>query len=448
MKTLFLNGLMPERHGQFIRFLGRRHRITGTRLESFRQETDLNLIPFPQDLSQVDQQRARELQRRLVEDTASLAEHLAADANLATRAPVASPDLDPETVEKILRPRVAQVLLVEAAFEAFADREPLDMVISGSDYASHARGIALAARRRKIPTLDLEHGFFFNNLTPDYLREDGNLPIFFTSEFVNLDNDLEVELTRGKLALFPDQGNTFLGLGTPIHSVANPGLSRQEARTRLELDTDRTVVAIMGSWNEARSVQKLLSSQMETIAAFDALLGSLATRPSCGGIQLVIKLHPADARAEVLPHVAAGLQEMARSHGLPHPLIKADSLPEVISSADVILAMGDSSILFDAYQLGKPSVVLYPPTPMRFQKPGWQERSTMPLLAGVSTATRDPDEAWAMAEAWLTPERQEQFARNKQEFSARYGLEFRTVEEKSERVLRWIEDHLESRAEP
>ncbi len=126
---------------------------------------------------------------------------------------------DEQYLQDTRQPKVPRLLLQEKRFRYFVQRHLVDMVISGSDYASHSRAITRAARALGIPTLDLEHGYFFTRIVPNLGRPRGKMPLIFASEFVNLDNELEVELLEGDTRNFPDQGTRFLGLGTPIDDL-------------------------------------------------------------------------------------------------------------------------------------------------------------------------------------------------------------------------------------
>lgn len=452
MSLLFLNGLMPERHGEFIRALGRRHTLAGTRLRSLTGEPGLSLIDYlddgwlaaapPATGSEAPGALDARIEARTRELAASLAADLAAtqsDAHLA-----AAPD--EREIAALVRPRVARLVQDESRFLAFAAAHPVDLVISGSDFSSHSRPIARAARRLGLPTLDLEHGFFFSRLTGDWCRVHGRMPLLFASEHVNLDNALEKELLEHEQALFPRcdaaASATFLDLGTPIGTVATQELPREQALARLGLDPSRPQVLLGGSWIEARTVNMLLGAQVDAMDLYDDLFRSLAARELGRRAQLTVKLHPADCRPDVLPGVKAAWAALARRHGLPAPLVLADSLAEAMSACDVLMTPSFSSILYDAFLMGKPSVVVLP-RHLRFgEGEAWLRDSTLPLRAGVCEATIDGEDAWRRVEAFLEPGRRERFARDREAFSRRYDLRDRPVAEKSAAILAWIERRL------
>lgn len=449
MSLLFLNGLMPERHGQFIRTLGRGHVLAGTRLEALAGDPDLRIIDYLDDRRLASSPLLVDLEANLTEQTGILADSLSADLAATSGDPRLAAPLAAREIAEVVQPRVARLLMDELRFLAFAQEHPVDMVISGSDFGSHSRVVARTARRLGIPTLDIEHGFFFSRLTGDYARVRGRMPPLFTSAFVNLDNELERQNLEHEQALFPrhhaDEDVRFLALGTPIDTVATQEMPRLEAIYALGLDPERIQVLIGGSWIEARSVQMLLGAQIDTMDLWEDLFRSLACTEFRHRLQLTIKLHPADCRPDVLPGVTAALESLAHRYGLEPPLILSDALAEALSACDVLLTLSFTSILFDAFLMGKPAVVIFPRYLHLAEGDVWLRDSTLPLQARVCEATTDGADAWRRVEAWLEPGRREQFARDREAFAQRYGLRDRPVPEKCEAILAWIEAQLAGR---
>jgi hypothetical protein len=442
LSTIFLNGLMPDRHSLFIRRLAARHTVAGTHLDGLTDLRAGRFLDYAADRDLMRSPLAEGFEGRLAEQIRILAGNLAADLRSSPVGPGPDWRLDPAFIEESLRPRVTALLTQDLRFRVFAQQHPVDLVVSGSDYASHSRVIALAARDMGLPTLNLEHGFFFNQIASEHRLPRGRMPLIFASEYVNLDNDLEKEWFEQERARFPHQDLRFLSLGTPVDSVASQALSRSEATAALGLNPDKVQVMLAGSWLEARSAQALVAAQVDTVDLYENLFRSLAADDFRHRMQLTIKLHPADARPDVLPGVVAGLADLADDCGLVRPLILSDRLPEVLGAADVVLALGYSSVLYDAFLLGKPSVAVFPRVLAHSDKPDWMTRSTAPQRAGVSVATTDGAEAWRLAQAWLEPERQRRFAADHLAFSDRYGLRQRTPTQKCDAVIGWIEQQL------
>lgn len=451
MSVLFLNGLMPERHECFIRTLGRAHTLAATRWGALAGDPTLRRLDYPDDSLLRGTPGLATLLERVDEQVRVLADSLAADLGANPLTPHAGRPLSTAEVEGLVRPRVERLLLEELRFCRFAEAHAVDMVVSGSDFASHSRLIARTARAQGIPTLDIEHGFFFSRLADEWSRVHGRMPLMFTSEYVNLDNALEVELLAREQEAFPPADPAhrvkYLGLGTPIDTVARQGLPREQALATLGLDPARLQVLLGGSWIEARSVQKLLGAQVDMMDLYEDLFRSLAASDLRDRLQLMIKLHPADTRPDVLPGVARALAALAVACGLPRPLLLADHLAEAMSACDILMATSFSSVLYDAFMMGKPSLVVFP----RYlvlgdgDGDGWRTTCTRPVQAGVCEVAADGADAWRRVAQWLEPSRRERFERDRAALSRRYGLVDRPVQEKCDAIAAWIEARLAAR---
>ena len=172
---------------------------------------------------------------------------------------------------------------------------------------------------------------------------------------------------------------------------------------------------------------------------------SLAASDLRHRMQLTIKLHPADARPDVLPGVTAAIIRLAADCGLPRPLILSDRLAEAMSACDLLMATSFSSVLYDAFMMGKPSLVVFPRYLVFSEDESWRQDCTLPLRAGVCEAAADGADAWRRAGAWSDPARRERFARDHEAFSRRYGLVDRPVQEKCDAIAAWIGSRLAGR---
>ena len=440
MKTLFINGLMLERSQVFLRHLARNFHVIGDGLKPLQAEPGMNITDPFSIAGVLTQDEAKALGERINDETQILADQLVTDIKALNAGPSENWALPQTYIDQTLRPKVSRLLKMETHLKMVHAISPIDMVISGADYGSHARVIARTARQMGIPTLNLEHGFFFNQIRWEFCVVTRHMPMFFASEYVNLDSPLEVELFEELLANFPDQGTKFLGLGTPVDTVVGQSITQEVARQKLGLPANCKVVTLVCRWIEAHSISSLVKGQANTIDVFENLFRTLAEDEFHHDLQLLIKLHPAEARPDVMPGVQSCLENMARRFGLPAPLVYGDQLPEVISAADVITSIGFSSVLFDAFQLGKASVVLTPPFLVPSSNPEWRTRGNTPLAANVMEIADDAADLWRRVADWMKPDRQTKLAVDVSALKQKYNLQHRSVEEKSASIVQWIKD--------
>ncbi len=442
MKNIFINGLMLDRSQIFLRLLARNFHVIGDGLGPLQGEPGLNVSdPFAL-AGRMSPEEAASLAQSMESETRVLARQLAADVWAVSPDSVGEEQLPESYIQEVLRPKVARLLKMKAHFRQVNANCPIDMVISGADYGSHARVTVRTARKMGIPTLNLEHGFFFSQIRWEFSYVKGLLPMFFASQYANLDSPLEVKLFEELLENFPDQGTQFLGLGTPVDTIVGQGMTREEARRKLGLAENGKVVTLVCSWIESRSLKTLVTGQVNTIDLFEDLFRTLAESDFRHGLEFLIKLHPAEARPDVMPGIKACLENMARRFDLPVPRIYGDQLSEVLTAADIVTSVGFSSVLFDVFQMGKASVVLTPPFLLPTKNPEWKKRGNIPLAAGVMEVTSDADDLWRRLEAWLQPDRQKKLAADTARLQEKYDLHYRTVEEKSENIIAWIKKTL------
>ncbi len=442
MKTIYLNGVMLDRCSVFVAMLARKFIVALPGWSGTDPDPDVHLINPLARLGQPTAALVHDHARRVAEQTAVLAGSLAADL---TAVPVGfAPDWQVPAgyVESALVPRVDQMLSRETDFRRFHAEHPVDLVLSGADYGSVARVVVLAARELAIPTLNIEHGFFFSRFDPELVTDKAVLPTVFASEYANLDNALEVAGFAGQNSANPAAATRFLALGTPVETVAAACPDRDEALASLGLTGDRKKVLLLGSWIEARAVNNLIQGQLETIAAYEDLLGSLAGSGLGDDVELLIKLHPVEAHPDVFPGVKAALENLAAGLGLPAPRVYQDSVAELMSACDVVVSLGFSSLMYDAFQLGKPAVVLALPFLAPSAQPNWRTELSAPLRAGVLTAVENGTEVWTEVQACFTTGRQAELAAARERLSRTHDLKFQSVEAKSAAIIGWIEELL------
>jgi hypothetical protein len=444
MKTIFVNGVMPDRCGVFLQFMAQRFKVASPVLANPAGRSDLHFI---NSLKAVGASSGEELSARdeqVSRETTILTAQVKRD--LAFALPGVDFD-DPDQLEVIrqkVRPRVERVLDGVSHFRRFHALSPVSMVVSGSDYGSHSRGVVLAAKEMGIPTLNVEHGFFFTRFDWDLIDGPGVLPTLFTSDFANLDNELEVEIFSREAAHFPHVETKFLSLGTPLGGSSARNLDPRESAAALGLEEGKKHVLILGTWIETRALNSVVRGQVDLIDTYEDLFRSLARSTALGEIDLVIKVHPADGHPEVFEGVKAGLQKMAAGFGLPRPLILADRLPEALSACDVAITLGFSSVLFDIFQLEKQAVVMIPDFLVPSSRENWQTDLGVALRSKVLTVVENGSEAWAQVVSGFLPENKATFQLAVDGLKKKYNLDDRTVVEKSAAIIRWMEEYLAS----
>jgi hypothetical protein len=446
MKTVFVNGVMLDRCGVFLQLLAQKFQVAGPFLGNPPGRPDLHFLNSREALGPASEEQRVAWDAQVTREVSTLVEQVQRDLAIALPGEdFEDPGHMVEIRQQVL-PRVERVLDLDHHFRRFQASCPVSMVVSGSDYGSHSRAVVLAAKELGIPTLNIEHGFFFTRFDWNLIDGPGVLPTLFASDFANLDNDLEVEVFSREAAHFPQVKTQFLGLGTPLGDTSARDLDSRTSAAALGLAEDKKHVLMLGTWIEARAMNSVVQGQIDLIDTYEDLFRSLAPSDVRQNIDLVIKVHPADGHPEVFQGVKAGLEKMALSFGLPMPLILSDRLPEALSACDVAITLGFSSVLYDIFQLGKPAVVMIPDFLVPSRRENWQTELCVPLRAKVMTVVESGADAWVQVGAAFRPENQQAFHRAAQELKQKYHLEYRSVVQKSAAIITWMEEFL-SRSE-
>ncbi len=440
MKTVFINGLMADRSMVLIRALCREFTVFGTGYQALNDDPEITIHEPSDIIGTFDFAGNEEFTQRIVAQAEILSSNLARDASVSPLGPPEGWSLGRQKHLQMILPRVAHLMHQVQVFRDFQAQQPIHMLISGADYSSHSRPLVLAARDLGVPTLDIEHGFFFNLMFAAFKPDQGYIPTLFSSEFVNLDNPLEVSIMTDHLDDYPTISPLLLGLGTPVDTVADKAPDQVSARKTLGLDAQRKQVLLLGSWIEARLAGSLLSGQFDTINLFTDLFAALARSGVGKEMDLMIKLHPADCKPQALPHVSACLKDLAGQAGLPAPTIYSDRLAEVLAASDVVLAISWTSVLWDAFLMGKPAVMFLPNYLTESFKAGWRQEGNIPLMEGVMRAAADADEVWQMVEDCLQNGYQEKLATRCRQVREKYDLIDKSIEQKSRDITEWILD--------
>ncbi len=441
MKTVFINGLMAERSIVLMRALCREFTVVRIGYQDMNDDPEITIHEPSEFVGEFDFTGNEDFTKHIIFEADILSRNLARDACISPLGPPEGWSLPKQKHLQMILPKVANLLAKVQIFRDFHAHQPVHMLISGADYSSHSRPVVLAARDLGVPTLDIEHGYFFNLMFSAFKPDQGYIPTIFSSDYVNLDNQLEISIMTDHLEPYPTISPQLLGLGTPAITVADEAPDQNTARKNLGLDDPRKQVLLLGSWIEARMAGSLLAGQFDTINLFKDLFAALARGGMAEKADLMIKLHPADCKPQVLPHVSACLMDLAQQVGLPPPTIYTDRLAEVLAAADAVLAISWTSVLWDAFLMDKPAVMLLPNYLTESFKPGWRQKGSIPLVEGVVRAAASADEAWQMVEDCLLPEHQVEFATRCRQVRTKYGLKDKSVEQKSRDIALWVVDY-------
>ncbi len=441
-KIVFVVGMFPDKNSVFLDVLCREFRVVMFRAQYFATR-DNGTIEFAEDLLASDAQEfdwrafCWDLHQAVELTESAIAEILPGTAN---------PALSEEEFSRLYTLSF-QTSYLAHAFEALATKIGVDFVIANADCSAIRRCIVVKAKQLGIPTLDIEHGFNHSLMPePELLRQDFVPYPMFISDYVNLDNELEAGRWQ---AYYKHTATTdiprFLTWGTP-NTISSAALTKAEARDRLGIDPAMPVITVAGTWNEARDVSVVLDALLGEGEFYQSAFAAIARVQHTAEAQVLVKLHPAYAREPLLSDCRCHLEHLAESLGMQIALIAEGGLSEVLSASDVIVCPTDSSILWEAFLVGVPGIIL--PASGFFHRFFLADELGNGNVLAKAGWLQYVFSRSALEEAirhFLNPDAQELGA-SRQEICERYGLELRTAEQKSERLVRWMKGLLDGQA--
>lgn len=438
MTTLFCRGLFPDRNVGFFGELCQRHRVIVARDEECWAELGFPVVYAEDLVPEAERSLSSQVLEREVDRCVSFTETKLREM---CRRPGVRGLTDAEIDQ--IRTKAVRAILVSRVVGTLCDRKAIDMVVTNADYSGWRRPAVVAARDRGIPTLTIEHGFFCARPEPQACRPGTASPFLYVSDYVNLDNPLDLDIVRQlREAAGTQSTSELLALGTPKDGTADTTLSREDACNRLGLRSDRPVVMIAGQWTFAVAPSFLRSFAEEAGFYRDALaaVGRLPREMDC---QVIVKVHPALGEERVLTGIAEYVAGERDRCGVQKMVTTVGYLPESLAAADAVVCPGPSSVLWEAVPGGTAGFIL--PLPSQIENVLIPERleSANELcrrgLMRYALSSEDLTDRLAVA---LRPGARESAVEAARQLATDYDIVRRTPDEKAERVADWIDERL------
>ena len=431
-KTVLCLGLRVDQHSTFLRVLSRRFRIL-----YFKHTVATHL--------ELDD--ARYVEDFLEEETVSLdmghvcMEMVNLYANLSSRIAGVMPDLDitnlMDDYQEIMK-ETQNVMAYESIFLELLTKVKVDLVVTNADYDMNQRPIVILAKERGIPTFNIEHGYFAHSPYPSAIHEEHFSPPNFASDYLNFDNEMERSYFSQYKSMVPSWENKeILALGTPLDKSIVGEIPKDEAAELLGLNPDIPTVAVVPTWMASR-LPGFIQSKMFEVEFYRSTFKTIAAKQKSQQIQVIVKAHPAFSDPKVYPGWLAGITRLAKQAGLTDFLVIRDKLKAVLSFSHFFISNHFTSVSWDAFLLGKPTLVWLSPIVRAAYKTEElchsNEMFEKEALIYVEDA-EDMDEKFADL---LVPERLHEISTNLQALKAKHRLVVDSAQTKSQRICEFL----------
>lgn len=444
MKTLFLpiQRFFPERHHTFLNLLVERFHVILSRHHNFHFRSTHN-IEYLEDI--VDPVPQDELLSNFQWEMCDFIGYM---KNVLNDVIDDIPDVD--TLRKRvnnLSSKLLSVYFMTWQFRILTERRKIDMVIVSAEYSCFSRAIVIEAKRKKIITVNIEHGYFGMLPYPDICKSTHPISTNFISDYVILDNNLEGDIMGKYLFRSGNISNTkLLPVGTPLDGKQNVLIGKKHARKSLHIDPDKFTVTLIGSWVELRSPGDTFQGQIDEAAFLEFTFHTLKDFVKTGKLQVIVKLHPTIALFGE-DSIYQYIENIAKKYSTESIFVTTEYKEEVIEASDVMVSSSFSSLVWEAMIKDKPVAIQPPLSFINSCDVTQLNEQTELCKAGLLEFIFNETELRCFIEKYMKPEENIAFQARRKTFFEKWQLKELTPEEKSLKICQWIDSILKNNEE-
>jgi hypothetical protein len=332
-----------------------------------------------------------------------------------------------------------QVFTDAHLFRKLLQTKKIDMVLVCSDYDSHKRrNIVIEASKQNIVTINVEHGFLASSPPLDAYDPKKACPLLHASTYGIVDNPIEQANTYNSERR-KESRTEYVVLGTPIESAIKKKVDRQLACDTLKIDPEKRYLTYLGTWWCTSHQSFIAKTPLEDAGICREFIKQFADYHKKTGIELIVKFHPTHANSPYFEQVRDCWLQYAEEYNCPIALITRMNLNEVLSVTEMTIMHHTSSVVWDCFMEGIPSICYYGPfLKSQFSNPSLLKDGSELYKNDIIQAVFSFEEIWQSADKILKTNFRSQFDASVMDIKERMGVENVDVLEKSQKVINWM----------
>jgi len=433
-----IESFMPGRHDKFIQLITQHFKvILSTRRHNFQLQATDHLEYLEDIISPLDKER---LIRELNEETDKYIGFLQHNASSLLNVRIELEHIK-KTIDSV-KSKGNNTLVKAKEFLSLTNYRKICLVLVSAEYSYLSRPIVIEAKKKGIPVMNIEHGFFAGSCYPDAKISESPQLSPFISDYVIVNNNFEADL-RKSFARESRQEHIplFLPLGTPIANIAPGELSKTRALRRLKLDPQKKTLSLFTSWVEPHTPLHIFQLQFEEAAFFDFIFKSIRQYPHRESLQIIIKLHPA-FKLFGEKSVFDYLSDRKRHYGIRNVVIHTDNLPGILSASDYVICSHFSSVLWEGLENNKPLAVRPPGSFLACTKPNILTRTNELAKHDLLYFILNEFDLHSFLETYAKEDQTQKLIERKDAFMKEWDIKHVSTEEASLNIIHWIKENI------
>ncbi len=240
-------------------------------------------------------------------------------------------------------------------FQRVLNELKLELIVLGCDNSPTERALVLAARKGKIPTLQIAHGHYGKAQKSETA---GNMHTVY-ADFIATYGEIERENLIGN----GNSAEKIFVTGSPYWDslYKEKRISNSEARHLLNLPSGQRVILVTFTYLDPSSSHfyrgsRRMYEQMLDLAKLSNELGDDVT--------FILRPHPHEIlRATGDKKIVSGIDELftqwAKQRGFSNFIIDRQKFASVaIAASDIVLCLGESNLILEAMILQRPVIIM------------------------------------------------------------------------------------------
>lgn len=320
------------------------------------------------------------------------------------------------------------------------------LVLVSAEYSYLSRPIVIEAKKKGIPVMNIEHGFFAGSCYPDAYIDEFPILSPFISDYVIVNDNFEVDLL-GSFAKKSRQEHIplFLPLGTPVAKLSPGAHSKKQVMKTLKLDPGKKTLSLFSSWVEPLTPLHIFQAQFEEAAFFDFIFQSISQYPHRESLQIIIKLHPA-FKLFGEKGVFDYLLERKSQYGLSNVVIHTDNFQKILTASDYVICPHYGSEMWESLEINKPLAVKFSDSFLTSTKPDILTQANELAKHDLLHIILNESDLHSFLETYAKEDQTQQLIKRKNAFMKKWDIKPVSPGEASLNIIHWIKENIYGKA--